>query len=100
MGADVRAKGETMTEAERKRRPCAACGKPVGLATIVCGGDFPDAPLCFTCAEFDPFEEIPTMIRNRRAALLAATVHAMSGDGPQAGYPDDEAAHWPKNKVR
>jgi hypothetical protein len=57
-----------MTEAERKRRPCAACGKQVGLATIVCGGDFPDAPLCFECSRLDPFEEIPKMIRLARAA--------------------------------
>ena len=64
----MRAKGGTMTEAERKRRPCAACGKPVGLATIVSGGDFPEAPLCFKCAELDPFEEIPAMIRARQAA--------------------------------
>ena len=62
----MRAKGEKMTEAERKRRPCAACGKPVGLATIVCGGDFPDAPLCFTCGELEPFEELPRLIRERQ----------------------------------
>jgi hypothetical protein len=57
-----------MTEAERKRRSCAACGKPVGLATIVCGGDFPEAPLCFECGRLEPFEEIPMMIRKRNGA--------------------------------
>lgn len=71
----MRANGRTMTEAERKRRPCAACGKPVGLATIVCGGDFPEAPLCFMCAGYDPFTEIPEMIRERqRAATSSAKV--------------------------
>jgi hypothetical protein len=31
---------------------------------------------------------------------LVATTHAMSGDGPQAGYPDDEPAYWPKKVAR
>ena len=57
-----------MKESERKKRPCAACGNPVGAATIVCGGDFPDAPLCFRCAGLDPFTEIPDLIRKRLAA--------------------------------
>lgn len=60
-----------MTEAERKRRPCAACGKPVGTATIVCGGDFPEAPICLGCAQLDPFEEIPKMIRDRLGAAVS-----------------------------
>jgi hypothetical protein len=57
-----------VSEADRKRRPCAACGKPVGTATIVAGGDFPDAPICLACFNGrDPFGDLPESIRRRRA---------------------------------
>jgi hypothetical protein len=55
-----------MTEAERKKRPCAACGVRVGTATIVAGGDFPDAPLCLTCGTRRDLDEVYAMIRKRR----------------------------------
>jgi ribosomal protein S14 len=56
-----------MTDAERKRRPCAACGKPVGLATIVAGGDYPNASLCLECGTRRTVEEVFEMIQKRRA---------------------------------
>jgi len=54
---------------KRKTRPCAACGKPVGTATIVAGGEFPDAPLCARCGLGGPHtcEETEAMIRARLA---------------------------------
>lgn len=57
-----------MNDRDRKRRPCAACGKPVGLATIVAGGEFPDAPLCASCGGTGrELEEVYEMIRARRS---------------------------------
>jgi hypothetical protein len=56
-----------MTEEERKERPCAACGKPVGTATIVAGGPYPDAPICLNCHNRYDVEEVFEMIRKRRA---------------------------------
>ena len=55
-----------MTEKERKKRPCAACGKAVGTATIVAGGDFPDAPLCLECGTRRDLDEVYDMIRKRQ----------------------------------
>jgi hypothetical protein len=57
-----------MTEAQRKRRPCAACGKPVGAATIVAGGPYPDAPLCMQCGTTGTPEETFEMIKKRIAS--------------------------------
>jgi len=54
-----------MTEAQTKRRPCAACGKPVGNATIVAGGPYPDAPLCMRCGTTGEPEDTFEMIRKR-----------------------------------
>lgn len=53
---------------ERKRRRCEACDKPVGNATIVCGGPFPDAPLCLDCGTRRDLDEVCDMIRKRWAA--------------------------------
>jgi hypothetical protein len=51
---------------ERKARKCAACGKPVGTATIVIDrdgwGEGPKAPLCLKCSDGYSCEEIWTMI--------------------------------------
>jgi hypothetical protein len=55
----------------RKRRPCEACGKPVGTATIVAGGPFPDAALCLDCGTVRDLDEVYDMIRSRRAATSA-----------------------------
>jgi RNA polymerase-binding transcription factor DksA len=52
---------------ERKARRCEACGKPIGLATIVAGDDFPVAPLCLDCGTRRGVEEVFAMIRARRA---------------------------------
>ena len=54
-----------MKETERKNRPCAACGKKIGLATIVCGGEYPDAPLCMTCGTARDLDEVKKMIAQR-----------------------------------
>lgn len=54
-----------ITEAERKKRPCSACGKPVGTATIVCGGPYPEAPLCFDCGTRSSLEEVYAAIEAR-----------------------------------
>lgn len=61
-----------MKESERKSRPCAACGKPVGTATIVAGGKYPDAPICHDCF-YDTTEAAITnrIERDRLAARLA-----------------------------
>lgn len=56
-----------MSEKERKKRPCAACGKSVGTATLVAGGPFPDAPLCLGCWDTLDVEETYDAIRKRRA---------------------------------
>lgn len=56
------------SEKERKRRPCEACGNPVGNATIVAGGEFSDAALCMTCGTVRELDEVFEMIRKRRAA--------------------------------
>lgn len=45
-----------LTEGQRKKRPCAACGKRVGNATIVAGGKYPDAPLCAACFYVEDIE--------------------------------------------
>jgi hypothetical protein len=58
-----------VTEAERKRRPCAACGKPVGTATIVCGGDFPGAPICLVCAQRGFASELKARIERAAVAF-------------------------------
>jgi len=52
----------------RKRRPCAACGKLVGAATIVAGGPYGDAPICAACGPSGPLtcDEVWTMIATRR----------------------------------
>ena len=57
-----------MSERDRKRRPCAACGKPVGTATIVCGGDFPHAPLCLECGTLRDIDDVCVIIQERRKA--------------------------------
>ena len=54
-----------MTEAERKKRPCAACGKQVGTATIVAGGPYPNAPLCLRCGTVVELDDVYEMIHNR-----------------------------------
>ena len=51
---------------DRKRRRCAACGKPVGSTTIVCGGEFPDAPLCLECGTRRELGEVVEDIKKRR----------------------------------
>ena len=56
-----------MTDVERKRRPCAACGQRVGTATIVAGGDYSNAPLCLECGTRRTVEEVFEMIQKRRA---------------------------------
>lgn len=56
-----------MTEKERKKRPCSACGNPVGTATIVVGGDYPDAPLCAYCFNTD-YDELLQQVRERLGA--------------------------------
>jgi hypothetical protein len=61
-----------MTENERKRRPCAACGKPVGTATIVAGGPRPDAPLCKECGVHRDLYEVYLMIGTREGIEAAA----------------------------
>lgn len=69
-----RAQRPIMKDSDRKKRPCAACGKPVGAATIVAGGEFPDAPLCMRCGTVVELETVYEMIRERqkgkRDALL------------------------------
>ncbi len=50
---------------DRKRRPCAACGKPIGTATIVAGGDFPTARLCLACGTLRDLDEVFAMILER-----------------------------------
>ena len=61
-----------MTEAERKKRPCAACGNRVGPATIVTRrdgwGSGPFVPLCMTCGTRRGCEEVWAMIWKRRLA--------------------------------
>jgi len=64
-----------MKETERRKQPCAACGKPVGTATIVIPRDGwdegPEVPLCATCGgTAKTCEEVWEMIRARRAAHL------------------------------
>jgi hypothetical protein len=54
-----------MTEEQRKRRPCAACGAWVGTATIVAGGPYPDAPLCLTCGTTGEPEDTFARIKKR-----------------------------------
>ena len=54
----------TKPDRERKKRPCAACGKPVGNATIVFGGRHGDAPCCADCFRRDE-EETDAMIDAR-----------------------------------
>ena len=57
-----------MRESDHKRRPCAACGQPVGTATIVAGGDFPNEPICLKCFNHvEPFQDLPAAIRARQA---------------------------------
>ena len=52
--------------ADEKRIPCAACGKPIGTATIVAGGDFPDARICLACFRgLEPFGDLQASIRAR-----------------------------------
>jgi len=51
-------------ESERRGLPCGACGKPIGTATIVAGGDYPDVRLCAKCFHLDE-EEMVTMIKAR-----------------------------------
>jgi hypothetical protein len=55
----------TLTDRERKKRPCGACGEPVGLATIVCGGDYPDVPLCMDCGTRRPWDETVAAVARR-----------------------------------
>ena len=58
-----------MKAEERKRRLCAACGKPVGTATIVAGGVDGDAPLCAVCGgPARSCEEVHAMIEARKEA--------------------------------
>jgi hypothetical protein len=60
-----------MKESEIKRRPCAACGKRVGTATIVAGGPYdkwPDDALCIDCGTHGEPEETQERIRKRREA--------------------------------
>lgn len=58
---------KAITEIDRKRRPCAACRAMVGTATILCGGEFPDACLCLDCGTRRDLAEVVAMIRKRRA---------------------------------
>jgi hypothetical protein len=58
-------RAKTMSEAARKKRPCAACGARVGTATIVAGGEYPDAPLCLECGTRRDWDEVRDMIRKR-----------------------------------
>jgi RNA polymerase-binding transcription factor DksA len=54
-----------MKRVDEKKLPCAACGQPIGNATIVAGGEFPQARLCAACNSKYTFEEIVIMIRSR-----------------------------------
>lgn len=57
-----------MKTRDRKRMPCAACGRPVGNATIVAGGAYPNAPLCFPCGGTESSlssEQVQSMIACR-----------------------------------
>lgn len=59
-----------MKQSERKARLCAACGQRVGAATIVAGGPYPDAPLCFACGGSESHltcEEVFAMIEKRQS---------------------------------
>lgn len=65
-----------MRQSERKARRCAACGEPVGAATIVAGGRYPDAPLCLACGgSSSPLtcEEVYAMIEERLLTDPAAS---------------------------
>lgn len=61
-----------MRESDRKRQPCAACGKPVGIATIVISRDGwdhgPEVPLCMKCGTRLELETVWDMIWRRRLA--------------------------------
>ena len=80
----------TLSEAERKKRPCAACGEPVGTATIVCGGEYPDAPLCLRCGNEVPLEDVYARIRARQCAAVENCV-----DGSENSQCQREKGHPP-----
>lgn len=79
-----------MNEKERKRRPCIACGKPVGTATIIIGehwGDDPappgwnkDAPLCHACFGKDHVEQCAAIAARMRGERSTKSPTGSGGD--------------------